>query len=165
MLDSLWRRLDGKMAALVGIGNPMRGDDGVGVFLASQLQGKLGATVVDAGEVPENYLGVVAAVRPEVVVIVDVAQLGAEPGSTAVIEVEDLVRTGLSTHNANLGLFATMLQHETKADVVVLGIQPSSTAYGAPMSLAVTTTAGLLQELFQRCWPAATISGPEGRTR
>ena len=73
MFDELKRRLEGKRGVLLAIGNPLRGDDAVGPCLAARLQGKVAATIVDAGDVPENYVDVVAAARPQVIVLVDAA--------------------------------------------------------------------------------------------
>ncbi len=162
MLDGLRRRVEGKKAVLLGVGNLLRGDDAIGPALAGRLQGKVAATVIDAGDVPENYLGVVTAAQPEVVVIVDAAELGATPGDAAIIEVSDLGGSVLSTHNASLSLFLQVLRSEIQPDVVVLGVQPSSTGYGASMSPSVAATVDLLEELFRRCWPPATSSGFDG---
>jgi Ni,Fe-hydrogenase maturation factor len=54
MFDELQRRLEGKRSVLLAVGNAMRGDDALGPTLADRLQGKVSATIVDAGEVPEN---------------------------------------------------------------------------------------------------------------
>lgn len=141
---------------LLAVGNPMRGDDGVGPWLAERLQGKVSATIVDAGEVPENYVGVVAAEQPEIVVIVDAADFGAAAGGAAIIAPDDLAGPRFSTHNASLRLFLRFLQSEVPGEIVVVGVQPSQTGYGEPMSPAVVATVGMLQDLFERCWPPAT---------
>ena len=156
MFDELQRRLEGKRSVLLAVGNPMRGDDALGPTLADRLQGKVSATIVDAGEVPENYVGVVAAAQPEVVVIVDAADLGAAAGDAAIVAPDDLTGPKFSTHNAGLSLFVRFLQSENPAEVVVIGVQPSSTGFGEPMSPAVIATVGMLQDLFECCWPLAT---------
>jgi hydrogenase 3 maturation protease len=168
MLEMLRDRIEGKRVVVLGVGNPMRGDDGIGACLADRLQGNVNATVVNAGDVPENYLGPVAAARPEVVVIVDAAELGAAPGEIAIVEVNELgaeyprstrrVAGGaaLSTHNASLSLFIKVLQSEIQTDVFLLGVQPASMAFGAPMSRAVAAALRLLEDLFQSCCPEPT---------
>jgi hydrogenase 3 maturation protease len=159
MFDELRSRLEGKRAVLLAVGNPLRGDDALGPTLADRLQGRVSETIVDAGEVPENYVGVVAAAQPEIVVIVDAADFGAAAGEAAIVAPDDLGRAAFSTHNAGLSLFVQFLRSEIPADVVVIGVQPSSTEYGAPMSPAVEATLGILQGLFERCWPLAAPQG------
>lgn len=157
MLEALRDRLEGKRVVVLGVGNPMRGDDGIGPCLADRLQGNVSATVVNAGDVPENYLGPVAASRPEVVVIVDAAELGAAPGEIAIVEVNELAgRAALSTHNASLRLFIKVLQSEIQTDVFLLGVQPASMAFGAPMSQVVVAALHLLEDLFKSCYPEPT---------
>ncbi len=148
MLQELRERFSGKRTVILGIGNLLRGDDGLGSRLAARLQGRVNALVVDAGEVPENYLGPIVAARPEVVIIVDAAALGDSPGAMAIIEVDALDAAGLSTHNASLSLFVKALRAEIQPDVFLLGVQPCSTAFGAPMSRSVTGALDVLEELL-----------------
>ena len=152
MIEQLRERLQGKRTLILGIGNTMRGDDGVGPALIDRLQGKVSATLIDGGEVPENYLGPIEAARPEVVLIVDAADLKASPGDVALIELEQLAQTGMSTHNASLGLFASVVQRLTGADILVLAVQPEVNSFGAGMSEAVGRTMewveGALEEIF-----------------
>lgn len=154
MLEELRKRLNGKRTVVLGIGNPLRGDDGVGSQLALRLQGKVNALVVDAGEVPENYLGPIVAARPEAVVIVDAAELGAAPGTIAIIEADALDGASLSTHNASLSLFVKVLCAEIQPDVFLLGVQPASSAFGAAMSQPVERALGILEELLRNSLPA-----------
>jgi hydrogenase 3 maturation protease len=148
MLETLRSRIEGKRLAILGVGNPLRGDDGAGPTLVERWQGKVAATLIDAADVPENYLGVVGAARPEVVLIVDAVELGAAPGDVALIEVGQLAGAGVTTHNASLALFARVLQAETGADIFVVAIQPQSTSFGAPLSPPVEVTLKCLEELF-----------------
>jgi hydrogenase 3 maturation protease len=152
MLEKLKKRLQGKKTIILGIGNPMRGDDGAGPALIERLQGKVSATLIDAGEVPENYLGPIESAAPEVVLIVDAADLKASPGDVALIELDQLAQTGISTHNASLGLFASVVQRLTGADILVLAVQPEVNSFGAGISEEVERTLewveGALEEIF-----------------
>lgn len=149
MLEALRSRIRGKRLAILGVGNPLRGDDGIGPALVDRLQGKVRATLVNAGDVPENYLGVIEAARPEVVLMVDAVALGAEPGDAALIEIEQIAGARLTTHNTSLALFARALQAGTGADILVVAIQPGVTSLGAAMSPRVELTLQYLEKLFQ----------------
>jgi hydrogenase 3 maturation protease len=142
-------RLRGKRVLILGIGNKMRGDDGAGSVLATQLAGRVNATVIDAEEVPENYLGPVIADSPEVLLILDAASMEAPPGSLAIIEMDNIASSGLSTHSASLNLFLLVLQSEILPDTFVLGIQPQTIEFGALISPAVRKAMeGIDQALF-----------------
>jgi Ni,Fe-hydrogenase maturation factor len=47
-------RVRGNRTVILGIGNPLQGDDGVGPSLVDFLHGWDAATLINAGEVPEN---------------------------------------------------------------------------------------------------------------
>ncbi|CAG0945969.1 hydrogenase 3 maturation protease [Anaerolineae bacterium] len=149
MLDELRDRVIGKKLAILGVGNPLRGDDGIGPALIERLQGKTSAILINAGDVPENYLGVVQAAQPAVVLIVDAVELGAKPGDAALIEVEQLGGVIATTHNTSLAPFAQMIRAETGADVFVVAIQPATGSLGAPMSAEVKATLEYLDKWFQ----------------
>ena len=61
----LHERLDelcGSRTVVLGVGNTLKGDDGVGPLVCERLAGKISATVIDAGTVPENHIGPIAKV-------------------------------------------------------------------------------------------------------
>ncbi len=61
MLDTLAIKLPGKRTVILGVGNPLHGDDAIGPNLVDRLRGRLEATLINAGEVPENYLSTIRA--------------------------------------------------------------------------------------------------------
>lgn len=153
MWEELQSRLSGKRAVILGVGNPLRGDDAIGPALAEQLQGYVDATVLNVGGVPENYLGTVASAQPEVVLLIDAAEMGVEPGSVAMIELDQLADMMFSTHTASLGLLARVIQSDTHADIFMLGIQPLTRAFGAPMTPPMKAAASLLKQMLISCCP------------
>jgi hydrogenase 3 maturation protease len=149
MIEQLRERLQGKKTVILGIGNPMRGDDGLGPALIERLQGKTNASLIDGGEVPENYLGPIEAAQPEVVLIVDAADLQASAGDAALIKMDQLSQTGISTHNASLGLFAKVVQTLTGAEILVLAVQPMYNSFGTPLSGPVIRTLDWLEQALE----------------
>jgi hydrogenase 3 maturation protease len=149
MLKTLSERLKGRVY-LVGIGNILRGDDAAGPELVERLSGKVEADLLDAGEVPESYLGRITDCHPDTIMLIDAANLGASPGAAAIIEIEDVKGKSLSSHQLGLDLFMRFLQDETGADVFLLGIQPRSTGFGEILSTEVFETIGCLEKLFKK---------------
>ena len=157
--DQLAQRLKGRVV-VIGIGNPLCGDDGAGCEVARHLRQlaiearALSLTVVDAEEVPESYVGPVVAADPDAVLLVDAVDLGAEPGSVALLEHEALGEAPVLTHRTPLKVLASYLAHEANTHVYLLAIQPARVAWGAPLSPSVATAAHhaalvLLQALQQ----------------
>lgn len=144
-------RLSGRLT-VVGIGNAGRGDDAAGLRVARLLR-RLGAPggwgplvladVVVAGTAPEAYAGAIAASAPDTVLLVDAAQLGQPPGAVALVAEADLAqRPGWEVHRPPLALLMHYLTLRTGARVLLLGIQPQDTAWGAPLSPAVRQSTG-----------------------
>jgi hydrogenase 3 maturation protease len=150
--EELERRLKGNIV-LVGVGNPMCGDDGVGPAVIQRLNsyrhdGTNGTLLVDGGDSPEAYWGKITASRPQAILLIDAVAWGGEPGSVALLERVQEGRSPLSTHRIPLNVFLDLLREETGADVFVLGIQPAQVAFGVAMSLRVQRTLDLLVEVF-----------------
>ena len=136
VLEKLSKRLTGTVV-IVGVGNPLRGDDGVGPLFISRLEGKTKYHLLDCGETPEHYLRDITAKQPDVLMLVDAARLGSPPGSVEILEPGDIGVTGLSTHNMSLGLFIKYIKQECDTDVFMLAFQPATREFGAEMSKEV----------------------------
>ncbi len=154
---NLAERLHGRVT-VVGIGNPLRGDDGVGCRVAARLldacrTGALtrcaGLAVLDAEDVPENYLGPVAQTRPDVVVLVDAADIGGPPGASALLDANALDGARRVTHRTSLGITARVIREMTGAEVMLLAVQPATLAWDAPMSPEVAAAADDVGALLQ----------------
>lgn len=127
---------------IIGIGNDMRADDGVGCWIARQLMGKTSIPVIDAGEIPESYLDKIRSYQPDCVLLIDAVDMGAEAGSIAVLDSSKLPEVlPISTHRLSVKLLADYIAHEVGAQVLLLGIQPKTIEFGAPMSEEVREAA------------------------
>lgn len=154
--DALAARLVGDVV-LVGVGNPMLGDDAAGCLVAQGLAGTPGLQVIQADEVPENCFCTILDARPDVVVFVDAVNLGAPPGSVAILEADALARHEPSTHRVPLGLVAEFVQRQSGADVFVLGIQPRQVTLGSDLSPEVAVATESLSELIRRSVPSSDM--------
>ena len=140
MLAELQSLLTNKRILILGVGNRLRGDDAVGPLLIDRLQGRVNVPLIDAGDVPENYLGPIEESRAELVVIVDAVDMGANPGDAALFDIEQIEGKSSSTHTANLGLLFKVIPPESRPQVVVLGIQPESLERSRRLSESVSRT-------------------------
>jgi hydrogenase 3 maturation protease len=150
MLEELEKRLKG-IIIIACVGNELKGDDGAGPALAKALKGKIRAQVVNCEEVPESYTGKIKELKPDTIVIVDAVDLKAAPGSIAIIEKERLdAITPYSTHNVPLKIFVQYLEAETKADIFLIGIQPSHLVFSSGLSEEVEKAVASLAAIFQK---------------
>jgi hydrogenase maturation protease HycI len=149
MLYELARRLRGKRTVILGIGNPLQGDDAVGPNLVDFLHGRVDATLINAGEVPENYFSSIQAAQPEVVLIIVALELGAEAGCMAIMDADRLRAIENFTRNPGLAFLAVMIQDGTGAEVILVGVQPEATAFAAELSIPVHQTLDSLEEMLE----------------
>ena len=149
---------------IVGVGNPMRGDDAFGPLLARLLAGRVGGIVIDAEDVPESFVFPVIAGSPESVLFLDAIDLGEAPGTAALLGAGEVSSYVPSTHRTPLSMLMEIVQRETGARVAVLAVQPRHTELAMPPSLevaaSVTSLAGLLIDVLPPRLGAQ--SGPTG---
>jgi hydrogenase 3 maturation protease len=147
-LDHLKAHLKGKVVIL-GIGNVMRQDDGLGSVLASRIKNKVPFKVFDAETSPENYLEKIIKENPDNIIIIDAVDFGGKPGEFQVLEGQDIKTVNLfSTHNASISLSINYLQSNLKADIIVLIIQPKSINFGDELSLEVSEAINKIEGSF-----------------
>ena len=150
----LAERLTGRVV-VVGIGNPLRGDDGAGARLAESLADTAGALVINAEEVPENHLGRVVQARPDRVLMVDAVDLGATPGAVALLSATELRDYAPSTHRVPLAVLADFLGQATGAEVLLLAVQPGRCGFGVGLTAEVEGSVASLATLLGALLPGA----------
>ncbi len=150
--EELGARIEGAVVVM-GIGNPTRGDDAAGSVIARQLAGWPGVCVIDAQEVPEDYVALVVSQRPDTIILIDSVDLGSAPGSIAFLNRSQIGWHLPATHRVPLNLLMSVLEQETHARVFAIGIQPAHTELLTPMSDAVADTvwhvAGMLNRALE----------------
>ncbi len=117
---------------ILGIGNPLRRDDGVGLWVAGQMQGS-GWEVIPAGQSAENALGLVSRLAPDLLVVVDVAEMGLPPGSVRRLPLEDAVHMLGSTHALPLPFLLSTVRDQV-GKIVLIGIQPADRSLGESLT-------------------------------
>lgn len=138
--------------AVLGIGNELNGDDGVGLFVAEELRKRqrnadsigLSSTrlIISAGLAPENFTGQLRRFQPNMVILIDGAELGAEPGTVEWLSWKQTTGMSGSTHSLPLSILAQFLVAEIGCEVFLLGIQAGSNEFGEALSLPIACAAG-----------------------
>lgn len=122
--------------AILGVGNPLRRDDAVGVHVVRALEGRVPLTVklVECETVPESFIAPIEEFEPTHIIFVDAAVLGLEPGEARLIRPEETLGNIVSTHSLPLYLMAGYLKETMAVKIVILAIQPEDTSFGEEMS-------------------------------
>ncbi|MFB3880871.1 MAG: hydrogenase maturation protease [Armatimonadota bacterium] len=135
---------------LVGIGSRWHGDDAAGPAVIARVSGRVETRCVDAGDAPERHLGEAAGARGEAVLLLDAVDFGGRPGEMALFTADELSGKLATTHTSSLGLLMRYLGAQSGAEVLLLGIQPDSIAFGQPMSASVRESVAVISDLLEK---------------
>ncbi len=146
-------KLSGSKTLILGIGNTLKGDDGVGPLICQELAGKISAEIIDAGTVPENYIQPVIKKAPQNLLIIDAIDFGASPGRIRIFKPQQLNSLVISTHTLSPRIFVDMIMQAINVDVYFIGIQPGQTALGQPLSASVEQAVRCLENTLAKILP------------
>lgn len=136
---------------LVGIGNPMRRDDGVGPRIVGAIRDAASGTklrVIDAQDVPENFVHVIARADCRNVVFVDAVAAEGVPGTIIFGPLADFAEAGnFSTHRLALSFSGRFLEAAGKR-VFLLGVVPADLEFGAGLTAEVERAADSLRDFI-----------------
>lgn len=136
---------------LLGIGNELKGDDGIGNKLAKGFREE-GWMSIACETVPENFAGVIERERPETLVIVDAADMGIEPGEMRIIPNGKMGSSGFATHGMPLSHLVSRLQGSA-GKIIFIGVQPADVELGSCISPSVEMSRKrLISVLKKRDW-------------
>ena len=143
-------RVTGKVS-IVGIGNIIRGDDGLGPKFIEIMKAKASASahLFDCGTAPENYIFPILATSCNTVVLIDAADMGLAPGGIKIFALDEISTVSFSTHNPSPRLFIDLLKTgKDDLNIFVISIQPKTTSLGAPLSKEVLDGLDVLADAF-----------------
>ncbi len=155
---------------MLGVGSELRGDDAAGVQVARRLAAALAhaaprrgrrVAAFDGGSAPENLTGEIARFAPELLVLVDAAFLGREPGTVELVPEERVAGATFSTHMLPVPVLLEYLRGRTGCRTALLGIQLAQKEPMARLSPEVAAAVGRLVAAFRR----ALLRPPRAGTR
>ena len=120
---------------ILGVGNELKSDDGVGPFIIKNLMAEDIESdrllLIDAETVPENFTGKIRKENPSHVIIVDACLMGCKPGDIRIVDKDDFTNIGISTHSMSLSYFVKYLERDTDFKIIFVGIEPETMDWGA----------------------------------
>lgn len=123
----------GKKILFVGIGNLLKKDDGVGVYISSGIINRCNIEALTVEVSLENYIGKINRIEPDILVLIDCVEMGSVPGTSKLISVSQLDDLTFNTHNISLKRISEFF----KMPVYLLGIQPEKIDFGENISYLV----------------------------
>ena len=117
--------------AVLGIGNELRTDDGIGPFIIEGLNVESSSLLIEnVGSVPEAFARPLAKFKAERIIMIDAADMKKPPGHIELVTKDRIGGIAISTHSMPLSFLMMYLEQETGAQTVLLGIQPQDIRFG-----------------------------------
>lgn len=137
---------------ILGVGNELKCDDGVGPFIIKKLEEELSEDniiLINGETVPENFTGKIKKDNPSHIIILDACLMDEEPGTVKVVSSENFVNIGISTHSMSLSYFVKYLTREHDFKIIFIGIEPKSMDYNENLTEVVEKNALDLIEIVK----------------
>lgn len=130
---------------VLGVGNELKSDDGVGPFIIRKLKSlnieNDSLLFIDAKTVPENFTGKIRKENPTHLIIVDACLMDLNPGDMQIVNKYEFANIGISTHSMSLSFFVRFLEKDTDFRIIFVGIEPETMDWGAQPTEKVQKTA------------------------
>nr|WP_296880314.1 hydrogenase maturation peptidase HycI [uncultured Methanobrevibacter sp.] len=118
---------------VLGVGNELKCDDGVGPFVIKKLKEENiennNLMFINAETVPENFTGKLRKENPTHIIIVDACLMDGQPGDMEIVNKYDFSNIGISTHSMSLSFFVRYLEKDNDFRIIFVGIEPESMDY------------------------------------
>ena len=128
-----------KRTVVIGVGNLLQKDEGIGIHAVKALQKMQlpdNVTIIDGGTSPD----ILACTRGgDKLIIVDAARAGGEPGAIYRFQPDDLIAergAAVSVHELGVpqNLRLMLLSGNEPSEVVIIGIEPKEIEWGIELS-------------------------------
>ncbi|MFW9830546.1 MAG: hydrogenase maturation peptidase HycI [Candidatus Thorarchaeota archaeon] len=143
-------------STIIGIGNDLKADDGIGPYIINQLQHYAPPNIelINANTVPENFIGHLIDTAPSFILLIDAAMMQTTPGEIRLIDKNTIGGVAFSSHQLPLTFFIEYLETNLKTTILILGIQPLTDEFTQPISEPVQSAAktiiSTLTDIFQQ---------------
>ncbi len=131
---------------VAGVGNTLSSDDGAGPAVA-RIVASRGGCAFECGTAPENFCSTLRSLHPSVLIIADAAGMGLCAGSLRRIQPDQLADVSVGTHMLSLGFFCSYVR-EFCGEIIIIGIQPASLAFGEELSPEVAAAVAAAARLI-----------------
>ena len=123
---------------VLGIGNEVKSDDGVGPAIIKKLKEEnienKKLLFIDSKTVPENFTGKIRKENPTHLIIVDACLMDLEPGDMKLVNRYNFADIGISTHSMSLSFFVKFLEKDIDIKIAFVGIEPQTMEMGDKLS-------------------------------
>lgn len=139
-----------KKLVIMGIGNDIRGDDGIGPYIVENIKHleSSNVSILNVTTAPENFTGKIRKIDPTHIIIVDAVIMNEGPGKIKIVKKEEVAGVSISTHSMSLSYFVNYLELEKPYNILFIGIEPESMELGQGLSPLVKSSSDEIINIF-----------------
>lgn len=122
---------------VIGIGNPLKGDDNIGNLVVDELKKKVknkNILFIRAETNPENFIGKIKSFKPNSIYFIDAVEFDGNLGEVKVFDINDILNKNLSTHEISVKVFNDFFPD---AKIFVIGVKSEKIEYDDGLSLVL----------------------------
>ncbi|HSN56818.1 MAG TPA: hydrogenase maturation protease, partial [Candidatus Sulfomarinibacteraceae bacterium] len=149
--------------AVLGLGNLLLGDEGVGVHAARALSADDALANVDVADVGTAILDAIPTLeRADRIVVIDAVCAGEAPGTVYLFDIDDVEMAPVigSMHGFDLCRVLGLCRRSDRPEVVVIGVEPDRIDWSMELSPAVASALPEVLEAVRRSLEAAPGAAP-----
>jgi hydrogenase maturation protease len=135
-----------KQFLFVGIGNLLKMDDGVGVYISKRIKIKGNVSSLTVEVSIENYIGKINSLNPDILILIDCADLNSTTGTFRLLSLSQIQDLTFNTHSISL----KRLSEFFRMPVYVLAIQPGIIDFGENLSYLIKNVANRIINQINR---------------
>jgi hydrogenase 3 maturation protease len=140
MNEGKLKKLNNKNILFVGIGNVLKQDDGVGVYISNNIKRTQIIKTLTVEVSIENYISKINQINSENLILIDCVDFNKNPGFWDILPVNKINGLITNTHNISLNKISELFNNKA----YILGIQPKTIQFGENLTSEIKRTADLL---------------------
>ena len=148
-LSSILKSYKRSETTFLCIGNPIMSDDGIGCYIFNNLSNLNGIKLINAENVPENYVSKIIKLKPKLLIGIDAVEFSSHPGDIKLFNEEEILNYSSSTHSISLKMIIDRIREELDFSFHLVGIQPKNIMLGNDFSEEVLNSVSMLIGLIK----------------
>lgn len=138
--NKLEKIIQTKTILFVGIGNALKSDDGIGIYICNNIKqtNNIKTLIVENGI--EKFVGKINSLNPEILILVDCTDFNKKPGFVDILPIEQIQDFTVNTHTISVKRISEFFKMKT----FILGVQAENVRFGEEFSKGVINSANEL---------------------
>ena len=138
--NKLEKIIQTKTILFVGIGNALKSDDGIGIYICNNIKqtNNIKTLIVESGI--EKFVGKINSLNPKILILVDCTDFNKKPGFVDILPIEQIQDFTVNTHTISVKRISEFFDMKT----YLLGVQPENVKFGEEFSKSVINSANEL---------------------